>query len=132
MVTTPLSIVAGYNDKLDINDGSVKAATIAAGDHASFETLATAVAAALNAVSTNWSCVYNRTTRKITIARSSGTKNLLVATGTNRDAASGYVGLGYDSVTGDVTGGTAAANEVEEDRVIIEAVNKTSGGVRLF
>jgi len=133
MVTTPLSIVAGYNDKLDFNDGSVKAATIAAGDYSSFETLATAVAAALNAAgSSGWTCVYNRTTRKITIDRSSGTKTLLVATGANRDAASGYVGLGYDSVTGDVTGGTAGAYEVEEDRVIIEAVNMTSGGIRLL
>lgn len=54
------------NQKLYINDGGNKTATIAAGNYIP-ATLATAVATALNAVSANWTCTYSTTTRAFTI-----------------------------------------------------------------
>ena len=62
------TIVSGYNDKLDFNDGAVKAATIAAGVYTG-ESLATAIAAALNALSSGWTCTFSRATLLFTISR---------------------------------------------------------------
>lgn len=117
------TIVAGYNDKLDINDGGVQQATIAAGAYATMEALAVAVAAALAAIpSANWSCAYSRTTRKFTIARSAGTCTLLCNSGAGR-LTSAYSTLGFACTTDK----TAAASYVgtyerEEERFFLQCL----------
>jgi hypothetical protein len=58
--------VTTSNQKLYINDGADKTATITAGNYIP-ATLATAVASALNAVSSTWTCTYSTTTRSFTI-----------------------------------------------------------------
>lgn len=54
------------NNLIYINDGSNKTATITAGSY-TYATMATAVATALNAVSSTWTCTYSTTTRSFTI-----------------------------------------------------------------
>lgn len=79
------SIVTGFNDVLRFNDGVAdRTATVAAGEYGSCESLAAAVAAAMNAVSSGWSVTYSRATRLYTVARSSptGTETLYTVTGT--------------------------------------------------
>jgi hypothetical protein len=74
-------IEAGVNDKIYINDGSDKTATLDPGNYGNTP-LATEVQTQLNAVSSNWTCTYSVTTRKFTIARSSGTAILKLSTTT--------------------------------------------------
>lgn len=109
-------VVAAQNDRIDFNDGSNKTATVAPGDYTNPADLATAVATALNAVSTNWTCTYSSTTRKFTIDRTSGTKNLRWNSGTN-------VGLGIHLTLGyriaDVTAGSAGDFATEAQRFVI-------------
>ena len=66
-------ITLDSNDKIYINDGSDKTATITAGSYTSATDLCVAMATALNAVSSNWSCTYDTFggTYKFTISRSS-------------------------------------------------------------
>lgn len=115
-------IETNYNDKIDINDGAVKVATIAQADYATMEDLATAAAAALNAVSTNWTVTYNRATRKMTIDRTAGAKTLLGLAGANAaKSALGALGL---------TNANAAAprtsdHEVEEQRFVLACCTDT-------
>ncbi len=75
--------VTTSNQKLYINDGSDKTATITTGTYI-YSTLATAVAAALNAVSSSWTCTYDFSggTFKFTIGRT-GTKTLRLTQTTN-------------------------------------------------
>jgi len=120
MVCYGAVVEAGYNDKLDFNDGAVKAATVAAATYATMEALATAVQNAMNAVSTDWECVYSRDTRKTRINRLSGTKTLLTATGANK-ATTAYTLLGYNS-NADVTGGTVAQHFSEEEMFHVECL----------
>lgn len=116
------TIVAGYNDLLDINDGAVKQATVAPGAYATMEARAVAVAAALNAVSTNWSCTYSRTTRKTTIARSAGTCQLLCNSGAGR-LQSAYSTLGFECSTDKTAAATyTGAFEREEERFFIQCL----------
>ncbi len=76
-------VITTANQKIYINDGSNFTATIAAATY-TYTTLATAVAAALNAVSSNWTCTYDfGVTNKFTIGRSSGTKTLRLTQTTN-------------------------------------------------
>lgn len=106
-------VETGYNDRIDINDGSVKVATIPQASYATFEALCTAVAAALNLVSSNWTCTYSRTTRKVTLDRTSGTKTLLGHGGANANrSALGLLGLSNDNAAAPRTG----ESEVEEER----------------
>jgi hypothetical protein len=114
------SVRTGYNDKLDINDGAVKVATVANGDYATMEALATAYQSALNAASLNWTVAYSRTTRKFTVDRTAGTKTLLSGTGANK-ATTAYTLIGYNS-SADVTGGTVAQDVAEEDLFQIECL----------
>lgn len=58
--------VTTSNQLIYINDGSNKTATITAGNY-TYTTMATAVATALNAVSSTWTCTYSTTTRSFTI-----------------------------------------------------------------
>lgn len=65
------------NDSLYINDGTDKTVTLTLGNY-TYATLATQIQTQLNAVSSNWTCTYSTTTRKFTIARSSGVARLRV------------------------------------------------------
>lgn len=120
MVCHSNRIVTGYNDKLNVNDGSNKTATVAAGIY-TMEGLAAAVATALNAVSSNWTCTYSRTTRKFTVDRTSGTETLLTSSGANKTTTA-FTNLGYSSLS-DLGGGTVAQHETEEDRLIIACLS---------
>lgn len=118
---------AGDNDKIDINDGAVKAATIAPGTYPTFESLAAGVQTALNAVSTNWTCNFNRTIRKIIIARSSGTAQLLWSSGANKSATAATL-LGYYTPADDTGASSYTADyEREEDRFIIGRTGTVNG-----
>lgn len=83
------------NQQLHFRDGADKTATITAGNY-TYSTLATAIAAAMNAVSSNWTCVYTVGTRKFTIQRSSGASALRTNVGTN--AIWGSIGFYSTSV----------------------------------
>jgi hypothetical protein len=60
------------NRTIYFNTGADLSANITTGNYTP-ATLATAIAAAMNSVSTNWTCTYSTTTFKFTIGRSSGT-----------------------------------------------------------
>jgi len=124
MVATPLTIEAGYNDKIDFNDGVNRVGTIAPGTYSNFILLVTAVSTAMNAVSSSWTASYSPTTQKVTIDRTSGTKTLLLSSGANK-ATTIYTQLGYSSEQGDITAGVAGKYEVAEDRVVIECLTGT-------
>lgn len=123
------TIRAADNDRIDFNDGATQVATIAPGAYGTFEALAAAVQTALNAVSSNWTCTFSRTTRKITIARSSGTAQLLWQSGAFRTTACPTL-LGYQSAVDDTGASSYTADfEREEERFIIGrggTVNATS------
>lgn len=105
-------IETGYNDKLDINDGSNKTATIAQGDY-TMEDLATAVATALNAVSSGWGCTYSRASRKFTITKSGGTAQLLTGgSGSTARRLQAWVALGFNTAA-DLTGSLSYAGDFE-------------------
>ena len=109
-------IETGYNDRLDFNDGVARTAIIAQGDYASMEALATAVAAAMNAVSTNWTCVYSRTTKKFTIDRTVAGKTIVgpgPSFATSIKGALGFAGLA--NIACPATG----EHEVEEERFVV-------------
>jgi hypothetical protein len=112
-------IRAGDNDKLDISDGATKLATIAPGTYPNFEALAAGIQTALNAVSTNWTCDFNRNLRKIIIARSSGTAQLLWNSGANKSATIATL-IGFYTVSDDSGAASYTADyQREEDRFII-------------
>jgi hypothetical protein len=107
-------IVAGVNDKIDFNDGTLCAGTIAAGSYTG-TTLATAIAAAMNTAvgkTLTFTCAWSTSTLKFTIAHSLGTPNftILWATGTNTlKSPKAIIGFSTDSTgAATYTGGTAA------------------------
>lgn len=109
-------IEAGYNDKLDFNDGGAKTATIAPADYSSMEALAVAVASAMNAVSSNWTCTYSRATKKFTIDRSGGTKTI---TGPGANFAVSIKGaLGLLGLA-NIACPAVSEHEVEEERFVV-------------
>lgn len=109
-------IETGYNDKLDINDGANKTATVAQADYATFEALCVAVAAALNAVSSSWTCTYDRPTRKVTIDRTAGTKTIRGTSGPNTTTSIlGALGMTNNSAAAPRT----SECEVEEQRFVV-------------
>lgn len=72
-------IVSNKNNEFQFNDGTERAAILTPGLY-SMEGLAAQVQTQMNAISTNWTVTYSRTTRKFTISRSSGTAHLKFAT----------------------------------------------------
>ena len=115
-------VVAGWNDTIRFYDGtSNKTATIAPGAYATFEALAPAIVTAINAVIAspqNAIASFSRTTRKLTIGRSSGTFSLLWLTG-NVTTTRARVTVGAGPA--DQTGSTSyeMAYEREENRFAI-------------
>lgn len=75
-------LITALNNKVYINDGANKTATLANAEYTG-TTLAAQIQTQLNAVSTNWTCTYSLTTFRFTIARSSGTSTLKISTTTN-------------------------------------------------
>lgn len=120
-------VTLGHNDQIAFNDGALKIATIAAGDYSSsMEALAVAVAAAINALSTGWSCTYSRTTNKFTISRSAGTAQLILSNGTFRSRSAAIL-LGFDpnlTYTGLQSYSSTVA--VEEQRFMLGAYGFTA------
>lgn len=106
-------VKAGYNDKLDINDGAAKTATLTAGPMTGTQRAAD-VQARLNAVSTNWTCTYSAATRLLTITRSAGAFNVLFNSGPNV-ATSCCAVLGFD-FTDYVAGPITSSFPVEVER----------------
>lgn len=100
-------VITSANNQVPINDGADKSGSIATGTY-TYSTLATAIQTALNAASSNWTCVYDFDggTFKYTINRSGGTKTLRLSDQTNAvwDTI-GYVGT-IDAAAG------VAADEV--------------------
>ena len=100
-------VVAGWNDRLEINDGAVKTATIAAGDYATMEALATAAQTALNAVSSLWLVAYVRSgnTGKFTVSKNTASTRTIMA-GANSTSLvrtkSGWATLGIVQFNGDI------------------------------
>ena len=84
--------VTTSNNKIYINDGSDKTASITVGSY-TYATLPTAIASALNAVSVSWLCLYDTDERKFTIYRSIGTP-VTMRWSVTTDAA--WDMLGYD------------------------------------
>ena len=72
--------IDGTNNQLYINDGTDKTVTLTNAVYATGALLATHIQTQLNASSTNWTASYSSTTGIFTIARSSGTKILRLAT----------------------------------------------------
>jgi|694.fasta_scaffold28333_6 hypothetical protein len=68
--------ITDANNKLYINDGADKTATLANATYTTGTLLAAQIQTALNAVSSNWTCTYSTSTYKFTVDRSSGTKIL--------------------------------------------------------
>lgn len=98
--------VTTSNNLIYINDGSNKTATLTVGAY-TYTTLAAHVQTQLNAVSSNWTCVYNDTTTfKFTIDRSSGTKVLRKSQTTN----AAWDMLGYTGMN-DISAVTFVADE---------------------
>lgn len=80
------TVVTGYNDKINITEGSsspsTALATVAAGTYATGSLMSAAIVTALNAVAENtWSCSYSGTTFKYTIEHD-GVSTAAGATGT--------------------------------------------------
>jgi hypothetical protein len=103
-------IVAGWNDRLTINDGTQKTATISAGAYATMEALAAAAQTALNAVSSLWLVAYVRSgnSGKFTVSKNTASARTIVAgggagapTGVIR-YESGWATLGFHQVGGDI------------------------------
>lgn len=70
--------VTSSNNKIYINDGSDKTATLTAGTY-NYVAMAAHIQTQLNAVSSSWTCTYDATTTfRFTIARSSGTAILRI------------------------------------------------------
>jgi hypothetical protein len=69
---TGWTIIAGYNDKIDITEGasSSATATIAAATYATGDALAAVITTSINGAATDstWSCTYSDTTYKFTIS----------------------------------------------------------------
>lgn len=97
----PIEITAS-TDTIDFDDGAVKVATVAAQLYKDPHELASALQAAMNAVSSGITVVYSDTTGKFTIAKASGTLSLLWNTGVNTAQTIGTK-LGF-SVAADDTG----------------------------
>lgn len=68
-------IVSADENKIYINDGSDKTATLTSAEYTG-TTLASHIQTQLNAVSTNWTCTYSTSTYKFTIDRTAGAKIL--------------------------------------------------------
>lgn len=76
-------VITATNNLIYINTGANITATVPAATYTSGAALATAIAAALNAVSTLWSSSYSDVTGKFTIGRSAGTAILRMTVTTN-------------------------------------------------
>jgi hypothetical protein len=107
-------VVAGYNDKLDFNDGAARTATLNAGVYTG-TTMPVEVARAMNAVSSSWTCTYSVTTRKFTIDRTAGTKLAKFASGANVAKTCAPM-IGYDIA--DVAFSRTSDIEVEPERYV--------------
>lgn len=95
-VTFSGNVDLGANVTVTYQYYTVKTATIVSGVYDG-STLATAVAAAMNAVSTNYSCIYSSITNHITISSTNTYFNLIFASGPNI-ATSAASTLGYTIV----------------------------------
>lgn len=82
--------VTAANQNLDFNDGVAQSVQIPVGSYTA-ASLATQIAASMNAVSTNWSCAVSALTFLTTISRTSGTASLLFGSGSH--AASSIASL---------------------------------------
>lgn len=136
---TGWNIVAGFNDKIDITEGSTgdATATLTPGNYATGDLLATEIATQLNAAATDntWTCTYSSTTFKFTIGHDNvATGGLEWSTGASAATSVGKC-LGFD-VSADDTGATSyAADNVSyhsREFVLIQtqsAVTATFGAV---
>lgn len=95
--------ITALNNKIYINDGTNKTATLNI-NFFIYSQLADHIEEQLNAVSSNWTCTYSLTTRRFTIARSSGTKILRLT----QTSAAVWDTIGF---TGLVDQNAAAADE---------------------
>lgn len=93
MDTATVTITAGANDRINLNDGASKTATVAAGSYTA-QYFAAAVQTALNAVSSSFTVTVDAVTGKFAISRSS-TFSLLWASGANA-AISAQRELGFE------------------------------------
>lgn len=76
-------VITAANQQIHINTGGNLTANVAIASYTSGAALATAIAAALNAVSTAWSCSYSDTTGKFTISRGPAPATLRLTVTTN-------------------------------------------------
>jgi hypothetical protein len=77
-------IEAGVNDRLDFNDGSVRAAVLTPGPYTRAGLVAH-LQTRMNAVSSGITCSYSDSTHLVTISKSSGTLQLLLGSGANKE-----------------------------------------------
>lgn len=101
-------LITAANNKVYINDGADKTATLASAEYTG-TTLAAQIQTQLNTVSTNWTCTYSATTYKFTIARSSGTSILKI----NTTTAAAWDLIGFTGALDIAT----ATSEADESRI---------------
>ena len=112
----PIELTAS-NNKLDFNDGGVKLATIAVGFYKDPIELADAVAAAMDAASSDTiTCKYSSSTGKFTIATSGAVLSLLWFTGANTAQTIGGK-LGFITTSDD----TAALTYTSDNALVLSS-----------
>jgi len=101
-------LINSSNEKIYINDGADKTATITNSGYTSPTAFATAVTTALNVVSSNWTCSYNDVagSYKFKLTRSSGTAVLRQT----QTTSAAWDTLGYKGAT-DISGSPFTADE---------------------
>ena len=109
------TIVAGFNDKIDITEGVTgdATATLTPGTYATGALMAAEIQTQLNAAATDntWTCTYDGTTNKFTIGHNAAeTGGIEWSTGTNGSAAAAPTNAGIDlgfDVSADDTGASS-------------------------
>ena len=99
--------IGATNNSIYINDGTDKTVTLTSANYSGGAALAAHVQTRLNVSSSSWTCTYSTTTRKFTIARSSGTDTLRFTQTTN----AAWDTLGYTTASDTSAATVGAADE---------------------
>ena len=115
------TIVAGFNDKIDVNRGGVKVATLTAGTYATGADLAAHIVARLEAADATpvWACSYSGSTFKFTIS-SDLSFTLLWGSGANTGTAC-HKDLGWAASDTGASTSQVATNAVYTSRHWVKA-----------
>lgn len=98
--------IAALNNKLYLNDGTSKTATIAVGEYTTRNAMASAIQTALNAVSSNFIVAWNSLSKRFTITRS-GTFSLILSNQLNAI----WETIGFTNIADTAIGTAHSANE---------------------